>query len=297
MTDTVGARFQIYGKTAAAWTSANPTPLTRELCVETDTQRMKVGDGTTAWNSLPYLPNAATGAITASGLTMATARLLGRTTASTGAVEEISVGTGLALASGTLSVPAFPGYASGGYYFADGIGVPVSPSAGAANTIYFHPFVLLADVTIDSLLARIATAAAGGLFQMALYAAHATTRLPTGAALYTSSSQSTASLATVEDTGPSLALKAGLYWAASNKDTTAASAVFLSVSIAQFRVAQLVPAQTAGGLMTGTGTCLAGYARTSSTFGTWPTLTGSFATDGLSQVTTSITPVIGFKAA
>lgn len=34
---------------------------------------------------------------------MATSRLLGRTTASTGAIEEISVGTGLSLSGGTLS--------------------------------------------------------------------------------------------------------------------------------------------------------------------------------------------------
>jgi hypothetical protein len=43
------------------------------------------------------------GPVTSSGLTMATARLLGRTTASTGAVEEISVGSGLSLSSGSLS--------------------------------------------------------------------------------------------------------------------------------------------------------------------------------------------------
>ena len=46
---------------------------------------------------------ATTGAITGSGLTMATNRLLGRTTASSGAVEEISVGTGLTLSGTTLS--------------------------------------------------------------------------------------------------------------------------------------------------------------------------------------------------
>jgi nitrogen fixation protein len=44
-----------------------------------------------------------TGAITGSGLTMATSRLLGRTTASSGAVEEITVGSGLSLTGGTLS--------------------------------------------------------------------------------------------------------------------------------------------------------------------------------------------------
>jgi hypothetical protein len=42
------------------------------------------------------------GAITSSGLTMATARLLGRTTASSGAVEEITVGSGLSLVNGEL---------------------------------------------------------------------------------------------------------------------------------------------------------------------------------------------------
>ena len=45
----------------------------------------------------------APGAITTSGLTMATARLLGRTTASSGAVEEITVGTGLSLSAGSLT--------------------------------------------------------------------------------------------------------------------------------------------------------------------------------------------------
>ena len=46
---------------------------------------------------------AASGAVTGAGLTMTTARLLGRTTAATGAVEEISVGTGLSLSGGALS--------------------------------------------------------------------------------------------------------------------------------------------------------------------------------------------------
>lgn len=44
------------------------------------------------------------GAITASGLTMSTARILGRTTASTGAVEELTAGAGLTLSAGSLVV-------------------------------------------------------------------------------------------------------------------------------------------------------------------------------------------------
>lgn len=54
------------------------------------------------WISLAgsYVP---VGAITVSGLTMNTARLLGRTTASSGAIEEISIGTGLSMSAGVLS--------------------------------------------------------------------------------------------------------------------------------------------------------------------------------------------------
>lgn len=48
----------------------------------------------------------ATGSVTSTGLTMTTARLLGRTTASTGAIEEITVGSGLSLSGGTLTATA-----------------------------------------------------------------------------------------------------------------------------------------------------------------------------------------------
>jgi hypothetical protein len=48
----------------------------------------------------------APGAYTANGFTMATSRLLGRTTASTGAVEELTVGNGLTLASGSIIATA-----------------------------------------------------------------------------------------------------------------------------------------------------------------------------------------------
>ena len=41
--------------TAAQWTSANTVLAAGELGVETDTHRVKCGDGSTAWNSLSYL--------------------------------------------------------------------------------------------------------------------------------------------------------------------------------------------------------------------------------------------------
>jgi len=47
--------IQIRRDTAANWTSANPILAQGELGVETDTDKIKVGDGSTAWSSLGYL--------------------------------------------------------------------------------------------------------------------------------------------------------------------------------------------------------------------------------------------------
>lgn len=46
--------IQLRGGTAAAWTAANPVLDAREPGLETDTRKIKYGDGSTAWNSLSY---------------------------------------------------------------------------------------------------------------------------------------------------------------------------------------------------------------------------------------------------
>jgi len=43
------------GGTAAQWAAENTVLLERQLGIETDTYKGKVGDGTTPWNSLPYV--------------------------------------------------------------------------------------------------------------------------------------------------------------------------------------------------------------------------------------------------
>ena len=48
------AKIQIRRDTAANWISANTILSNGELGYETDTQKAKIGDGTTAWNSLAY---------------------------------------------------------------------------------------------------------------------------------------------------------------------------------------------------------------------------------------------------
>jgi hypothetical protein len=42
--------------TAANWTAANPTLLAGEIGIESDTKKWKLGDGSTAWTSLGYIP-------------------------------------------------------------------------------------------------------------------------------------------------------------------------------------------------------------------------------------------------
>jgi len=50
--------IQIRRDTASNWTSANTVLAQGELGAETDTSKIKIGDGSTAWSSLSYLIDA-----------------------------------------------------------------------------------------------------------------------------------------------------------------------------------------------------------------------------------------------
>jgi len=84
-----------------AGTVASPT-LSPVITLSTTVTGMVKGNGAAVSAATAGVDYVEPGAYTASGLTMATARLLGRTTASVGAAQEISVGTGLTLSSGSL---------------------------------------------------------------------------------------------------------------------------------------------------------------------------------------------------
>lgn len=58
--------IQLRRDTAANWTSANPTLAQGELGLETDTLKIKAGDGSTTWTSLGYLID--TGGYAATGV-------------------------------------------------------------------------------------------------------------------------------------------------------------------------------------------------------------------------------------
>lgn len=43
--------------TASNWKTHNPVLLAGEIGIESDTKLVKIGDGTSNWNSLPYINN------------------------------------------------------------------------------------------------------------------------------------------------------------------------------------------------------------------------------------------------
>lgn len=114
---------------------------------------LAVADGgtgsSTASGARTNLGAAASGDVTASGLTQATNRLLGRSTAGTGAVEEITPSAGLSLASGTLRT-------------IEAIGIACSDettalTTGTAKATFRMPFAL----TVTDVRATVTTAPTG----------------------------------------------------------------------------------------------------------------------------------------
>jgi hypothetical protein len=115
--------------------------------------------------SSTYAPIAhATSAITGSGHTMATARLLGRTTATTGAIEELTAGATLTLSSGSLGVASVPNAATfnnGGSGAASGTTFDGSAARtisyntiGAAASTHTHAYTDVVSVPTGSLIYR-----------------------------------------------------------------------------------------------------------------------------------------------
>lgn len=53
----MATQFKLRRDTAANWASANPVLADGELGVDTTNKKFKLGDGSTAWNSLPVYPS------------------------------------------------------------------------------------------------------------------------------------------------------------------------------------------------------------------------------------------------
>lgn len=120
--------IQIRRDTASNWTSTNPTLASGELALETNTGKLKAGDGSTAWTSLSYYTLGTTGvAVTANPLSQFAAT----TSAQLKTVLSDETGSGAAVfaTSPTLVTPVLGTPASGTLTNATGL-----PAAGVVGT-------------------------------------------------------------------------------------------------------------------------------------------------------------------
>lgn len=103
-------KIQLRRGTAAEWTSANPVLMQGEMGVETDTLKVKLGNGTTAWTSLPYFTQGAKGDKGDTGATGATGPQGSKgDIGDTGPANELTVGTVTTGAPGTDAVVTITG--------------------------------------------------------------------------------------------------------------------------------------------------------------------------------------------
>jgi len=146
-------------------------------------------------------------------------------------------------------------------------------TATTAGLIRASVFEVHRPMKISELGAGLTTAAAGGLFQLAIYANNPATNTP-GAVLASigSISTTTAGRLSADITGADVTLPAGTYWQAVNVDATGAAAVFLGPAPAFGLGANVLGSPAIALAVAGN----IGGANLTSTqaFGTWPDLTG-----------------------
>ena len=100
-------RIQLRRDTAANWTSANPTLAQGEMGIETDTSKIKVGDGSTAWTSLGYFTLGTTGYATTSYVD---SEILTAVPSQASQSGKYLTTNGTATSWGTITIPAVAEY-------------------------------------------------------------------------------------------------------------------------------------------------------------------------------------------
>jgi hypothetical protein len=103
----VVTQIQVRRGTASQWTSANPTLAAGEQGFETDTLKLKIGNGSTAWNSLAYVATGSVGTVTSitagTGLSGGTITTNGTISIDTATTVDLS--TAQTLTNKTLTLP------------------------------------------------------------------------------------------------------------------------------------------------------------------------------------------------
>lgn len=137
----VNTRLQVRRGTSSSWTSANPTLYAGEIGFETDSGRIKIGDGTTIWNSLDYNFIVPTGFLAGSGISLSAAADGSTLTISSSnpTVEPEDV---IGLTEFIQDIIGYSGLAAG-----SGISVSYNDSTGYTTISLSDPTIQVADIT------------------------------------------------------------------------------------------------------------------------------------------------------
>lgn len=185
-----------------------------------------------------------------------------------------------------LGVSDHPGYIANNWYTQLQAYGSTTGSAPGLGSIRIYPGYIAERVTISALGLRVGTLSAGGNVQAAVYANNAATGRPTGSALVSTASMSTASTGSV-NAAVSLQIEPGLYWWASNCDN--GTAVFESLSTTAPSLSAMIGSATQGNALPSPRGSLA--LSVAQAFGTWPDLTSASFTELL----TATVPIVQFK--
>lgn len=196
-----------------------------------------------------------------------------------------SAGAERALLSVTSTVP---GYVAGRYYWLYSETSTTFAAATAIGQVKLAALHIRQAVTLSELAIAIGTVSAGGNLQLGIYAMDATTRLPVGAPLATTGNLSTASAGMITGAiaGGNVSFAEGWYWLGVAADNTTATYTVRSNS--QTWDTTYIGSTTLSNLQSGSNRALA-YT-ISGTFGTWPNLTSTPATEAI-----AVEPAIAAK--
>lgn len=132
----VVTQIQLRRGTAAEWTSANPTLGAGEMGVETDTSFTKIGNGSTAWNSLPYASSAVPltiNAVTATTYTFALSDSGELVTANNASSQTYTIPPASSVAFKTGTQITLLRKGAGAVAFAQGAGVTIRSTGATAS--------------------------------------------------------------------------------------------------------------------------------------------------------------------
>ncbi len=203
-------QLQFRRSPAAQWTSDNPILASGEMGIETDTNKFKIGDGTTHWNSLPYgglegptgtMGTGYTGATGATGSASIETGPTGWTgttgyTGATGAASITTGPTGFTGSTGSIGPTGQGGapavdvptgsvlYSSNGtditgntgFYLADFIVTAPAYSAQSVYTTYLNGIPVSGDIYYNntSFLAFLGESSTGSIIDNSYYSAYTT---------------------------------------------------------------------------------------------------------------------------